>query len=75
MRTDGILASLFRWYEKRFPGVVRKPVNPETDKRSKPDECDNLYVDANSIVHNACHPTDKVGDLGKRRMSKRLDPD
>ena len=66
-RTDAIFLSLFRWYEKRFPGVVRKPVD-KNDKRSKPDECDNLYVDANSIVHNACHPTDKVSiRIGTRR--------
>ncbi|KAK9896091.1 hypothetical protein P389DRAFT_160742, partial [Cystobasidium minutum MCA 4210] len=41
--------SLFRWFEKKFPGVVRKP-DPKLDT------CDNLYIDANSIIHNVCHP-------------------
>lgn len=56
--TDPPQRSLFRWFQRTFPGVVRKP-----DKRGSTDECDNLYIDANSIVHNACHPNDRVNQL------------
>lgn len=52
---------LFRWFTRAFPGVVRPPTK-NSQERFK-DECDNLYVDANSIVHNACHPDDRVGWL------------
>lgn len=56
--------SLFRWFEKKFPGVVRKP-------NSQLDTCDNLYVDANSIIHNVCHPTHRVS-VHLERVTNRM---